>query len=61
MDEIPCTPGKVAVEALVGLCECLQELKSKPSQSERLPECIMGKKKRLGQKLCSGSWFWTSP
>lgn len=45
MDEIPCTPGKVAMETLVGLYACLQKLKSKPSQSERLPEYIVGEKK----------------
>lgn len=54
MDEIPCTPERVAVETLVGLYECLQELKNKHSQSERLPEYIM-EKKCLGQNLCSGS------
>lgn len=43
MDEIPCIPGKVPMETLVGLYECLQRLKSKPSQRERLPEYIMGK------------------
>lgn len=54
MDGIPCAPGKVAMETLVGLYECLQKLKSKPSQSERLPECIM-EKKVVGTKTLL--WF----
>lgn len=55
MDEIPCTPGRVAVETLVGLYACLQKLKSKPSQSERLPEYIVGEKKVIGTKTLL--WF----
>lgn len=34
MDEIPCTPGKVAVETLVGLYECLLKLKANPPREK---------------------------
>lgn len=37
-------PREGAMETLADLYECLQKLKSKPSQSERLHECIVGKK-----------------